>query len=129
MSTAYRAIGSRSASLLVGSPLPRLHVSPRRADGRLYIHDRLTGAELLVYTPVLNSQFRAGHRAGRWYVRPSDEVGVTPRSVGFTTAREAVEAIARGAWRLRVIFPEPAEPAPRTVNPARFRVVRDDSAS
>lgn len=129
MSTAYRAIGSRSASLLVGSPLPRLHVSPRRADGRLYIHDRLTGAELLVYTPALNSQFRSGHRAGRWYVRPADEVGLSPRSVGFFTAREAVEAIARGAWRLRVIFPEPTESQPQVVKPAPFRVVCDDSAS
>ena len=129
MSTAYRAIGLRSASSLVGSPLPRLHVSPRRADGRLYIHDRLTSAELLVYTPVFNSQFRSGHRAGRWYVRPADEVGVTPRSVGFATAREAVEAIARGAWRLRVIFPEPAESTPLAGKPSPFRVVRDDSAS
>jgi len=129
MSAAFRAIGFRSASPLVGSPLPRLHVSPRRADGRLYVHDRLTGAELVVYTPRFNSQFRSGHRAGRWYVRPVDEVGVALRSVDFGTAREAVEAVARGAWRFRVIFPNPAEPAPRVSKPSPFRVVRDDSAS
>lgn len=128
MSTAFRPIGVRSTFSLAGSPLPRLHVSPRRADGRLYIHDRLTGAELLVYTPAFRSQFRAGHRASRWYVRPADEVGLEPRSVGFATAREAVEAIARGAWRLRVIFPEPTGTKPRSAKPAPFRVVRDDSA-
>lgn len=128
MSAAFRSIGSSPSLSLVGSPLPRLHVSPRRPDGRLYVHDRLTGAELVVYTPLFNSQFRSGHRAGRWYVRPADEVGVALRSVGFGTAREAVEAVTRGAWRLRVVFPDPAEPATRAPKPSPFRVVRDDSA-
>lgn len=129
MSAATQTIKPRGSFSLVGSPLPRLHVSPKRADGRLYVHDRLTGAELMIYTPRFNSQFQTGHRAGRWYVKPVDEVGSTPRSIGFTTAREAVEAVARGAWRLRVIFPDPIEPAPRAPKRPRLRIFREDDGA
>lgn len=129
MSAASQTIRPRVSFSLVGSPLPRLHVSPKRADGRLYVHDRLTGAELMIYTPRFNSQFRTGHRSGRWYVKPADEVGSTPRSIGFGTAREAVEAVARGAWRLRVVFPEPNEPAPRAAKLPRLRSFREDTES
>ncbi len=111
------------------APLPRLHVEPRQADGRLQVFDRATGADVVVYTPSFMSQFRTGHRAGRWYVRPTTEVGSVPQSVGFATAREAVEAVRQGAWRLRVVAPEPSLIAGRTTKAAPFRVIWGDSAS
>jgi len=87
------------------APLPRVHVAPRQAAGSLRVLDRAGGAEVVVYTPTFRAQFEAGHRAGRWYVRPAEMVGGAPRSVAFSTAREAVEAVAADAWRLRVVSP------------------------
>jgi hypothetical protein len=107
---------------LGGFALPRLHVEPRQAAGGLRVFDRPSGSHVLVYTPSYSSQFRAGHRAGRWYVRSTTHVGGRPQSHAFDTAREAVEAVGRGDWaltaerpaatppppRLRVVWPEPA---------------------
>lgn len=85
------------------APLPRAHVARRQAGGSFRIHDRPGGEDVLVYTPTFRTQFEAGHRAGRWYVRPVTSVGGSPRSLAFPTAREAVEAVERGAWRLRLV--------------------------
>jgi hypothetical protein len=102
-------------------PLAKVHVGRRQTDGALRVFDRPTGQELVVYTPRFTAQFRAGHRAGRWYVRPLIYVGVKPQSASFTTAKSAIEAVSAGAWNLttpaatqprrrplRVIWPEPA---------------------
>lgn len=82
------------------APLGRVHVGPKRPDGTLRVLDRPTGQMLLIYTPRFTAQFRAGHRAGRWYVRPALHVGAEPRSREFTSARSAVEAVEAGGWRL-----------------------------
>lgn len=83
--------------------LPRIHAAPRHVSGVLRIHDRPSGEDVLVYTPMFRSQFEAGHRAGRWYARPVTSVGGTPCSISFASAKEAVDAVARNAWRLRVV--------------------------
>jgi len=90
--------------------LPRLHVEPRQAAGGLRVFDRPSGAYVLVYTPSYSSQFRSGHRAGRWYVRSITHVGGRPQSLAFDNAREAVEAVGRGAWALTAEKPAPAAP-------------------
>ena len=55
---------------------------------------------LVIYTPRFAQQFHAGHRQGRWYVRPATSVGSGPQSPGFATARAAVEASSAGRWSL-----------------------------
>lgn len=102
------ASSSRDLAMLRVAPvdsasLPRAHVAHRQVSGVLRLHDRPSGEDVLVYTPMFRSQFEAGHRAGRWYVRPVTSVGGTPSSVPFASAREAVDAVGRGAWRLRVV--------------------------
>jgi hypothetical protein len=54
----------------------------------------------VVYSPRFVYQFRAGHHAGLWYLRPARDAGATPRSKGFHTAQAAVEALRGGVWRL-----------------------------
>ncbi len=108
------------------APVNRVHVANRQPDGTLRVFDRPTGQHLLVYTPRFTEQFRAGHRASRWYVRPLIYVGVKPQSHGFATARGAIEAVSSGTWNLtapvakhrgplalRVIWPDLKE-GPRT---------------
>jgi hypothetical protein len=102
---------------VAAAAVPRLHVEQPRAGVGLRILDRPTGQRLLVYTPRIDAQYQAGHHYGRWYVRPSGDVGVEPRGPSFTTAKAAVEAVAAGRWsfpailserrtqRLRVIWP------------------------
>ena len=85
------------------TPVPRHHVEPRAADGALVIHDRATSEQFVVYSPRFGHQFRAGHHAGLWYLRPAQDLGATPRSTGFRTARAAVEALRDGDWRLPVV--------------------------
>ncbi len=116
---------ARDMAMLRQSPidafaLPHLHVEPRQVGGGLRVLDRASGTRVLVYTPSYTSQFRAGHRAGRWYVRSLTHVGGQPQSLDFASARAAVEAVGRGAWsreaanaapvptgpRLRVVWPE-----------------------
>ena len=103
---------------LDGFALPRLHVEPRQAAGGLRVFDRPSSSYVLVYTPSHACQLRSGHRAGRWYVRPIAHVGGRPQSHAFETAREAVEAVGRGAWSLTAEAPVPATP-PRP----RLRVI------
>ena len=85
--------------LPVHSPIvPRVHVEPCHPNGTLRVLDRFTGEQLLVYTPRFTEQFRAGHRAGNWYVRLVNQVGIDLKSHGFATARMAVEAVTAGHW-------------------------------
>jgi hypothetical protein len=120
--------GSSSRALAMLTLLPihatavnRVHVEKRQPDGTLRVFDRPTGEHLLVYTPRFTEQFRAGHRTGRWYVRPLVYVGVRPQSPCFATARGAIEAVSAGSWSLsaaamnrgrvpfRVIWPDQME--------------------
>ena len=80
-------------------PLPRLHVAPVRHAGTLFVLDRASGERFAIYTPKYEAQFREGHRAGLWYARPVDSTGSRPISRGFSTAREAAEALKQGRWR------------------------------
>jgi hypothetical protein len=82
------------------TPVPRHHVERRAPDGSRLVHDRATSEQFVVYSPRFAYQFKAGHRAGLWYLRPSTEVEGTPHSAGFLTARSAVEAVRAGDWRL-----------------------------
>jgi hypothetical protein len=107
---------------LDGFALPRLHVEPRQVDGGLRVFDRPSGTHVLIYTPRLASQFRAGHRAGRWYVRPLTHVGGSPQSLDFDTARAAVEAVGRGAWNY-----QPTQAVAKA--PPRLRVIWHDASA
>lgn len=102
------ASSSRDRAMLQVAPvesasLPRVHASHRQMGGSFRIHDRPGGEDVLVYTPMYRTQFEAGHRSGRWYVRPVTSVGGTPCSVPFESAKEAIEAVGRNSWRLRVV--------------------------
>jgi hypothetical protein len=103
--SAARALAMLTLMPVRGISLPRVHVGSRRPDGALRVHDRPTGEELLVYTPRFETQFRGGHRAGRWYVRPAVHVGAEPISQAFDTARQAVEAVAAGRWKSTEVSP------------------------
>ncbi|WP_165253089.1 hypothetical protein [Paludisphaera soli] len=104
--TSARDLAMLRVAPIDAASLPRVHVGLGQAAGALRVLDRSSGEEVLVYTPTFNAQFKAGHRAGRWYVRPALGVGGAPRSIAFATAREAVEAVAVDAWRLRVVSPD-----------------------
>jgi hypothetical protein len=73
--------------------VPRLHVGRTGADGSILVDDRASDQRFLIYTPRLNSQFRAGYRAGLWYVRIPGDPEPSPRSPGFPTAVAAVETL------------------------------------
>jgi hypothetical protein len=74
-------------------PVPQVHIGPRGADGSILVDDRASVRRFLVYTPRLDSQFRAGYRAGLWYVRTSGDVEPLPRSRGFPTAVAAIATL------------------------------------
>ena len=97
--------------------VPRVHVEPRHPNGSLRLLDRITGEQLLVYTPRFTAQFQTGHRAGRWYVRPGNHVGIDLRSHGFATARAAVEAVTAGHWSKGVAVADEAGRVPRVIWP------------
>ena len=104
--------------LPVHAPIvPRVHVEPRHPNGSLRVLDRITGEQLLVYTPRFTAQFRTGHRAGRWYVRPGNHVGIDLRSPGFATARAAIEAVTDGRWSRAAGLGDHPGPAPRVIWP------------
>ena len=92
------------------TPVPRHHVESRAPDGSRLVHDRATSERFVVYSPRFVDQFKAGHRAGLWYLRPSTDVEATPRSVGFPTALAAVEAVRAGEWRLSRSHPDRDRP-------------------
>jgi hypothetical protein len=95
--------------------LPRLHVSPRRPDGARLVYDRATGEQYEVYAPRVMEQFRAGHLAGLWYLRPAEEHATGPRSQSFATARAAVDAIREGRWARSERPRKPARALPRVI--------------
>ena len=84
------------------TPVPRLHVEPRAPDGRLIVYDRALDQRFVVYAPRFVSEFRGGHSAGQWYLRPVSDVGPAPRSLAFSTARAAIEALKAGRWSLSI---------------------------
>jgi hypothetical protein len=81
------------------TPVPRHHVEPRGPDGSRLVHDRATNERFVVYSPRLVPEFRGGHRAGLWYLRPIAELGAKPRSAGFPSVSAAVDALLAGNWR------------------------------
>jgi hypothetical protein len=103
------------------APVKRVHVDKRQPDGTLRVFDRPTGQNLVVYTPRFTEQLRAGHRAGRWYVRPLLYVGLQPQSLGFASARGAIEAVSAGAWDLKA-------PSAKRRHPVLLRVIWPDPA-
>lgn len=119
---------SRDLAMLKIAPidaprLPRAHITSRQGMGAFRVHDRPSGSEVLVYTPMFSSQFASGHRAGRWYVRPVTSVGGAPCSLAFGTAKEAIDAVGQDAWKLRVVGRDGwSETADRARSP-RLRVI------
>jgi hypothetical protein len=81
----------------------------------LDVFDRPTGEHLLVYTPQFIRQFEAGHRTGRWYVRPTRYVGSEPQSPSFSTARSAIEAVRAGCWSFRSTLADRVGPLLRVI--------------
>jgi hypothetical protein len=88
------------------TPLPRFHIEPRLPTGTMTVYDRSSSAHFRVYVPRFSYQFRAGYRAGQWYLRPMTDVGTTPRSAGFRSAREAIAALSTGRWQLPLPKPD-----------------------
>lgn len=96
-----RAINPSSAQALAmltrqpifAAPVPRIHVGPRAADGSVLVDDRISDRKFRVYTPRHESQFRAGYRAGLWYVRTPGDAEASPRSPGFPDAAAAIDAL------------------------------------
>jgi hypothetical protein len=118
--------------------VPRVHVEPRHPNGTFRVLDRFTGEYLLVYTPRFSVQFEAGHRAGCWYIRPVNHVGIDLRSQGFTTARAAIEAVTEGRWSKGAPVAGRAGRAPHVIgagpekrpdNTLRLRLRTGDSAT
>jgi hypothetical protein len=95
-----QALAMLTLTPVFATPVPRLHVEPKAPDGRLIVHDRALGGQYVVYAPRFVSQFRGGHRAGQWYLRPVSDVGNAPRSLAFPTARAVIEALKTGRWSL-----------------------------
>jgi hypothetical protein len=88
-----RALAMLTRQPVFATPVPQIHVGPRRTDGSILVDDRASDRRFLVYTPRLDSQFRAGYRAGLWYLRASGDVEPSPRSPGFPTAVAAIDTL------------------------------------
>jgi hypothetical protein len=121
--TSARDLAMLRVAPIDAASLPRVHVGLGQAAGAIRVLDRSSGEELLVYTPTFNAQFAAGHRSGQWYVRPALGVGGVPRSIAFTAAREAVEAVAADAWRLRIVSPDASPDAGGRSGRPRLRII------
>jgi hypothetical protein len=88
-----RALAMLMRQPVFAAPVPHIHIGPRGADGSRLVDDRASGRRFRVYTPRLNSQFRAGYRAGLWYLRTAGDVEPSPRSSGFLTPGAAVDSL------------------------------------
>lgn len=94
-----RALAMLTRRPVFAAALPQLHVSGRAVDGSIVVDDRGDERRVRVYTPRLNSQFRAGYHAGLWYLRTPGDVEPSPRSPGYRTQADALNslrAISRG---------------------------------
>lgn len=104
-----QALAMLTRQPISAAPIPRVHVGKRSADGSILVDDRALDRRFLVYTPRLESQFRAGYRAGLWYVRTPGDAEPSPRSPGFPDPVAAIDRLRspRG-------LPDPAaSPRPR----------------
>lgn len=112
-----RAINPSSAQALAmltrqpifATPVPQVHIGPRGTDGSILVDDRASDRRFVVYSPRLDSQFRAGYRAGSWYVRDTGDVEPSPRSPAFPTAVAAIDTL-----RIPRNLP-PRDASPRTL--------------
>jgi hypothetical protein len=100
LSSSVYALAMLMRQPLCAAPVPRFHIKSRGVDFSLFVLDRASGEQYQVYTPSFVSQFRAGYRADLWYVRRTTDVEITPRSPGFATASDAVEALRASSWSL-----------------------------
>ncbi len=116
--SASRALAMLTLLPIQATSVPRVHVEPRQPDGTLRILDRFTGQQLIVYTPRFTQQFRAGHRLGRWYVRPVTHVGIDPTSQSFPTARGAIQGVSAGRWSIRSSSAKGTQEQVRVIWPA-----------
>src|SRR5262249_13786940 len=82
--------------------VPRLHVEQNMSGGTMIVNDRASGERFVIYTPRFKCQFRAGHRACLWYLRPIKDVGAEPRSSAYTSPRALIDALTTprlgGTW-------------------------------
>jgi hypothetical protein len=97
-SSSAHALAMLTRQPVYSAPVPQFHIEARVVDATLFVGDRASGDRFQVYTPRFVSQFRAGHRAGLWYVRRTTDVEITPRGPGFATASDAVESLRAGSW-------------------------------
>lgn len=100
--SAARALAMLTRRPVFAAALPQLHLGGRAADGSIVVDDRAAERRVRVYTPRLNLQFRAGYRAGLWYVRTLGDVESSPRSPGYPTRTAALDSL-RSAPRGRTI--------------------------
>ncbi len=80
--------------------VPRHHVDARTADGSRLVLDRATNQQFVVYLPRFVNEFRAGHRAGQWYLRCTTDHGAAPAERSFPSAHAAVAALRNGDWAI-----------------------------
>jgi hypothetical protein len=78
---------------IFAAPVPQMHIGPRGTDGSILVDDRMSDRRFVVYTPRLDSQFRAGYRAGLWYVRDTKDVESSPKSPPYPTAVAAIDTL------------------------------------
>ncbi len=107
-----RALAMLTRRPVFEAALPQLHVGGRVTDGSVLVDDRAAERRLRVYTPTLNSQFRAGYRAGLWYVRTPGDAEPSPRSAGYPTRAAALDS-------LRAVPRDRTSPRERTSPSAR----------
>jgi hypothetical protein len=98
---------------IFATPIPRVHAGPKGADGSILVDDRVSDRKFLVYTPRRDSQFRAGYRAGLWYVRTPGDADPSPRSPGFPSADAAIDDLR--CSRRPAARPASHRPAPRVI--------------
>lgn len=109
-----RALAMLTRQPVFAAAVPQLHVGGRLADGSVLVDDRAAGCRVRVYTPGLNSQFRAGYRAGLWYMRTPGDAEPSPRSPGYPTRAAALDSL-RAVSRRRTSPAVGARPSCRVI--------------